>query len=128
MRWRFYPLARRGSTGPDGAAVSERMAERALFPNRPLGASPAYNPDDEPAPLGDVHRRGAAAERLLNDPTLAEACKEIREDLYSEWMFTKPEQTRRREELYYEAHAINEITIKLIAYRTAARIRRDTAA
>jgi hypothetical protein len=70
----------------------------------------SYNPDDEPAPLGDVHRRGDAAHRLLNDPTLAEAFRELREDLYAE-------------EIYYEAHALNRVTGKLIAYRAAARIR-----
>jgi hypothetical protein len=80
-----------------------------------------YNPDDEPAPLGDVHRRGVAADRLLNDPTLAEAFRELREDLYAEWMVT--EQASRREELYYEAHALIRVTAKLRAYRAAARIR-----
>jgi hypothetical protein len=85
-----------------------------------------YNPDDEPAPLGDVHRRGAAADRLLNDPTLAEAFCELREDLYAEWMATEPKQAARREELYYEANALHRVTSKLIAYRAAARIRADT--
>jgi hypothetical protein len=66
-----------------------------------------YDPDDEPAPLGDVHRRGEAAHRLLNDPTLAEAFRELRENLYAEWMATDPKQATRREELYYEAHALN---------------------
>jgi hypothetical protein len=87
----------------------------------------AYNPDDEPAPLGDVHRRGDAAHRLLNDPTLAEAFRELREDLYAEWMATDPKQATRRAELYYEAHALNRVTRKLIAYRAAARIRADAA-
>ena len=82
-----------------------------------------YNPDDEPAPLGDVHRRGEAAHRLLNDPTLAEAFKELREDLYAEWMATGPKQTERRVELYYEAHALDRVTTKLRAYRAAARMR-----
>jgi hypothetical protein len=82
-----------------------------------------YNPDDEPAPLGDVHRRGEAAHRLLNDPTLAEAFKELREDIYGELMATTPKQAERREELYYEAHALERVTQKLIAYRAAARIR-----
>jgi hypothetical protein len=90
---------------------------------RPEIVEPAYNPDDEPAPLGDVHRRGEAAHRLLNDPTLAEAFKELREDLYAEWMATDLKQTERRAELYYEAHALNRITTKLLAYRAAARIR-----
>jgi hypothetical protein len=85
-----------------------------------------YDPDDEPAPLGDVVRRGAAADRLLNDPTLAEAFKELREDLYAEWMATDPKQAERREELYYETHALHRVTSKLIAYRGAARIRADT--
>jgi hypothetical protein len=80
-----------------------------------------YNPDDEPAPLGDVHRRGDAAHRLLNDPTLAEAFRELREDLYAEWMVTQ--NRARREELFYEAHALNRVTGKLIAYRAAARLR-----
>jgi hypothetical protein len=88
---------------------------------------PTYNPDDEPAPLGDVHRRGDAAHRLLNDPTLAEAFRELREDLYAEWMATDPKQATRRAELYYEAHALNRVTRKLIAYRAAARIRADAA-
>ena len=87
-----------------------------------------YNPDNEPAPLGDIHRRGEAAHRLLNDPTLAEAFKELRLDLYAEWMATNPDQLTRREELYCEALALNRVTGKLIAYREAARIRRDSAA
>jgi hypothetical protein len=85
-----------------------------------------YDPDDEPAPLGDVHRRGDAAHRLLNDPTLAEAFRELRQDTYAEWMATDPRQGERREELYYEAHALHRVTSKLIAYRGAARIRADT--
>lgn len=84
-----------------------------------------YNPDDEPAPLGDVHRRGDAAHRLLNDPTLAEAFKELREDLYARWLDTDPQMTDRREELYYEVHALRRVTAKLLAYRAAARIRAD---
>jgi hypothetical protein len=88
--------------------------------------APAYNPEDEPAPLGDVYRRGEAAHRLLNDPTLAEAFRDLREDLYAEWMATDPKQAERREELYYEAHALHRVTSKLIAYRGAARIRADT--
>jgi hypothetical protein len=92
--------------------------------------APLYNPDAEPPPLGDVVRRGEAAHRLLNDPTLAEAFRELREDLYAEWMASDPKHAARREELYYEAHALNRVTGKLIAYRGAARIRsaeRETA-
>ena len=85
-----------------------------------------YNPDDEPAPLGDVHRRAAAAHRLLNDPTLAEAFKELREDLYAEWMATEPKESVRREELYYRANALIRVTTKLIGYRAAAQIRADS--
>jgi hypothetical protein len=92
----------------------------------PAPGEPAYNPDDEPAPLGDVHRRGEAAHRLLNDPTLAEAFRELRQDLYAEWMATDPKQGALREELYYEAHALHRVTSKLIAYRGAARIRADS--
>jgi hypothetical protein len=82
-----------------------------------------YNPDDEPAPLGDVHRRGEAAHRLLNDPTLAEAFRELREDLYARWLDTDPKMTEQREELYYEVHALRRVTTKLVAFRAAARIR-----
>jgi hypothetical protein len=94
----------------------------------PSDQGAAYNPDDEPAPLGDVHRRGEAAHRLLNDPTLAEAFRELREDLYAEWMASDPKGAARREELYYEAHALARVTAKLIAYRAAARIRADARA
>ena len=88
-----------------------------------LELDPTYNPDDEPAPLGDVHRRGDAAHRLLNDPTLAEAFRELREDLYAEFLATDVKQAARREEIYYEAHALKQITTKLIRYRAAARLR-----
>jgi hypothetical protein len=91
-------------------------------PAKPL---PAYDPDDEPAPLGDIHRRGDAAHRLLNDPTLAEAFKELRTDLYAEWLAAQPAQQVRREELWYEMHALDRVTQKLITYRSAARIRAD---
>jgi hypothetical protein len=94
-------------------------------PGKPL---PAYNPDDEPAPLGDIHRRGDAAHRLLNDPTLAEAFKELRTDLYAEWLAAQPAQQVRREELWYEMHALDRVTQKLITYRSAARIRADREA
>jgi hypothetical protein len=94
-------------------------------PAKPL---PAYHPDDEPAPLGDIHRRGDAAHRLLNDPTLAEAFKELRTDLYAEWLAAQPAQQVRREELWYEMHALDRVTQKLITYRSAARIRADREA
>jgi hypothetical protein len=94
-------------------------------PEKPL---PAYDPDDEPAPLGDIHRRGDAAHRLLNDPTLAEAFKELRTDLYAEWLAAQPAQQVRREELWYEMHALDRVTQKLITYRSAARIRADREA
>jgi hypothetical protein len=94
-------------------------------PAKPL---PAYDPDDEPAPLGDIHRRGDAAHRLLNDPTLAEAFKELRTDLYAEWLAAQPAQQVRREELWYEMHALDRVTQKLITYRSAARIRADREA
>jgi hypothetical protein len=94
-------------------------------PAKPL---PAYNPDDEPAPLGDIHRRGDAAHRLLNDPTLAEAFKELRTDLYAEWLAAQPAQQVRREEVWYEMHALDRVTQKLITYRSAARIRADREA
>lgn len=106
------------------------FARRPVFaPLRPFDMAESeptqneYNPDDEPAPLGDVIRRGDAAHRLLNDPTLAEAFKELREDLYAEWMATDPKGAARREELYYEVYALRKITLKLIAYRGAARMR-----
>jgi hypothetical protein len=94
-------------------------------PGKPL---PAYNADDEPAPLGDIHRRGDAAHRLMNDPTHAEAFKELRTDLYAEWLAAQPAQQVRREELWYEMHALDRVTQKLIAYRSAARIRADREA
>jgi hypothetical protein len=94
-------------------------------PAKPLSA---YDPDDEPAPLGDIHRRGDAAHRLLNDPTLAEAFKELRTDLYAEWLAAQPAQQVRREELWYEMHALDRVTQKLITYRSAARIRADREA
>ncbi len=98
-----------------------------LFTTKPVTTRP-YNPDDEPAPLGDIHRRGDAAHRLLNDPTLAEAFKELRTDLYAEWLAAQPAQQVRREELWYEMHALDRVTQKLIAYRSAARIRADREA
>jgi hypothetical protein len=88
----------------------------------------AYDPDNEPEPLGDIHRRGEAAHRLLNDPTLAEAFKELRTDLYAEWLAARPPQKDRREELWYEIHALDRVTQKLITYRSAARIRADREA
>ena len=87
----------------------------------------AYNPDAEPPPLGDVHQRGEAAHRLLNDPTLAEAFKELREDLYAAWLASTPDQLTQREELYSEAHALKRVTTKLVAYRAGARIKRDAS-
>jgi hypothetical protein len=64
----------------------------------------------------------------LNDPTLAEAFKELRTDLYAEWLAAQPAQQVRREELWYEMHALDRVTQKLIAYRSAARIRADREA
>lgn len=89
---------------------------------------PAYDPALEPEPLGDVFRRGEAAHRLLNDPTLAEAFKSLREDLYAQWFATEPEQKVRREELYFEAKALEKVTNKLITYRGAARMKADREA
>jgi len=101
---------------------------RWLWQANPPVVPELYDPNNEPAPLGDVHRRGEAAHRLLNDPTLAEVFKELREDLYAEWMATEPQQAERRTELYFEAHALDRVTRKLIAYRAAARMRQDAAA
>ena len=102
-----------------------------LYSRHPIAVprpSPAYDPSLEPEPLGDVFRRGEAAHRLLNDPTLAEAFKDMRETLYARWLATEPEQVRLREELYFEAKALEQITTKLIAYRGAARIKAERAA
>jgi hypothetical protein len=82
-----------------------------------------YNPDDEPPPLEDVVQRGAAAHRLLNDPTLAEAFRLMREDIYAQWFATKLEDATRREQLYYQAHALAQVTTKLITYRGIAQVR-----
>lgn len=83
----------------------------------------AYDPADEPAPLDDAFRRGEAAHRLLNDPTLAEAFADIRADAWKKFLETLPGDTAKREELYRIVQAVGMLRAKLIAYRGDARIR-----
>lgn len=92
-----------------------------------LEEEPAYNPDDEPAPLGDRLRRGMAAQRILGDPTLAEAFNQLRRDNYEEWLHSEPEAHALRERLYHEAHTLNDVTAKLRGYIGDAKIRKDAA-
>lgn len=99
-------------------------------PPAPLGEQPEYDPSLEPPPLGDVIRRGEAAHRLLNDPTLAEAFAELRADSYRQWIDSKPADAPAREELYRITQALELVRGKLIAYRGAAQVRvaeRDAA-
>lgn len=82
-----------------------------------------YNPAHEPAPLDDVFQRGMAAQRILGDPTLAEAFAQLRRDNYSLWLASKPEQREERELLYREAYALDQVAGKLRGYIGAAKIR-----
>lgn len=82
-----------------------------------------YDPALEPAPLGDVIRRGMAADRLLNDPTWAEAVDELRKEAYAAWFDTKPDDRDAREALYRDAHALERMVTKLIKYRAFGRMR-----
>jgi hypothetical protein len=94
-----------------------------------LTPTPApYDPQHEPPPLGDVIRRGAAAVRLLGDPTLAEAFHEIRVEVYQSFVGSKPTETVTREEAYRMLQALELVRQKLIHYRDAAKLRQDREA
>jgi len=94
-------------------------------PEEPTPAPPAYDPEHEPPPLGDVIQRGMAATRLLGDPTLAEAFKEIRAEAYQDFVGSKPTEAARREEVYRIIQALELVRQKLIHYRDTARLRED---
>lgn len=86
---------------------------------------PTYDPTLEPPPLGDQHRRGMAAVRLLGDPTLAEAFYEIRAEAYQAFVGSGPAEAAKREEAYRIIQAVELVRSKLIHYRDAARLRQE---
>lgn len=90
--------------------------------------APPYNPDDEPPPLEDVVQRGVAARRLLADPTLAEAFKDISEDFYKTWLNSEPDEVSKREDMHRMARALGLVRDKLITYHAAAQVRAARAA
>lgn len=95
-------------------------------PEEPLPEpEPAYDPALEPPPLGDIHRRGLAAVRLLADPTLAEAFAELRAEAYQAFVGSGPNDSAKREEAYRLVQVIELLRAKLIHYRDTARIRQE---
>ena len=52
-------------------------------------------------------------EELLREGTLEEILKLIEVDIDGEWKATPPDDTKTRELLYHEIHALNRIHIKL---------------
>lgn len=52
-------------------------------------------------------------EELLREGTLEEILKLIEADIDGEWKSTPPDDTKTRELLYHEIHALNRIHIKL---------------
>jgi len=76
-----------------------------------------------PVPDEDVIRRGDQASRLLQDPVLAAAFAEIRQDAYRLWLDSKPSEHDRREELYRIVQALELVRSKLRTYRGAAQVR-----
>jgi hypothetical protein len=95
--WEVWPSARRAG---------------APAPDEPLLHVP-------PLPVEDVIRRGDQASRLLQDPVLAAAFAEIRQDAYRMWLDSKPSEDVRREELYRIVQALELVRGKLRAYRGA---------
>lgn len=80
-----------------------------------------YNPAHEPPPLGDVLQRGLAAQRILGDPTLAEAFQALRKDNYNAWLAS--ESSIECELLHREARALDAVAAKLKGYIGAAKLR-----
>lgn len=54
-------------------------------------------------------------EELLRDGTLTEILKHIEADLNNEWKTTVPEDSKTRELIYHELHALNRLDLKLQA-------------
>ena len=86
---------------------------------------PPYDPALEPPPLGDSHRRGMAAVRLLGDPTLAEAWAEMEREAYQAFVGSAPLDTAKREEAYRIVQVIALVRSRLIHYRDVARLRQE---
>src|SRR5262252_948699 len=104
-----------------------RLIGRKLPSENLQPVQPAYNKAHEPAPLGDAIQRGQAAQRLLNDPTLAEAVEALRKDIFADWFNSKPGEGDLREALYRQAHAIELMVNKLITYRTTGGMKEAVA-
>lgn len=54
-------------------------------------------------------------EELLRDGTLDEIIKAVEADLNTEWKQSSPEDSRSRELIYHELHALNRIQLKMSA-------------
>lgn len=92
-----------------------------LIADDPPEPADQYNPAHEPAPLGDILQRGLAAQRLLGDPTLAEAFAAVRKDNYDAWLAT--DSATDAELLHREARALDAVAAKLRSYIGAAKLR-----
>lgn len=106
--------------------MREPLWPRDLFPwlnRKPTAPEPAdqYDPALEPAPLGDILQRGLAAQRLLGDPTLAEAFEAVRRDNYAAWLGS--DSSVECDRLHREARALDAVAAKLRAYIGAAKLR-----
>lgn len=91
------------------------------FWTTPQSEEPPYNPALEPPPLGDILRRGLAAQRLLGDPTLAEAFEAVRRDNYAAWLVS--DSVEACDSLHREARALDRVAAKLRGYIGAAKLR-----
>lgn len=63
--------------------------------------------------FGYSHYLSDRVEELLTEGTLEELLKLIESDLDQEWKSTPPEDSKTRELLYHEVHALNRIHIKM---------------
>ena len=65
-------------------------------------------------------------EELLREGTLEEIIKLVESDLKGEWVSTSPDDSKTRELIYHEIHALNRLQLKLTAVVDSLRMmRRD---
>lgn len=61
----------------------------------------------------EPQRAAAAATRLLNDEAFLEACRRYEDRLARQWRATGIEDLQRREDLYYQTRALQNVLIEL---------------
>ena len=63
-------------------------------------------------------------EELLREGTLVEILKLVESDLEQEWKQTAPEDSKTRELIYHEIHALNRLDLKLSALVESLKMQR----